>query len=191
MKKFSFGKTLCISLLVIVGILLAWGVGAYNSLVSSSENVKTQTSRIETQLQRRADLIPNLVSTVKSYVKYETEIFTELADARSKLLSADGIADKSGANTQLSGAVTKLLALAENYPELKADKQYQALTDELAGTENRVAVARNDYNTAVQSYNNQIKRFPGVIIANMFGFNEKEYFAADAGTNVAPKVNFD
>ncbi len=162
----------------------------YNNLVKAEENVKSKWSQVENQLQRRADLIPNLVNTVKGYAKHEKDIFEKLAEARSKLINSSTVEDKAKANDELSSALSRLLAIVENYPDLKANQTFITLMDELSGTENRIAVARKDYNDAVRSYNTKIKVFPNVIIARMFGFEEMEYFKAEAEAQKAPTVDF-
>lgn len=187
---FSGGKIALIAILAIVLILVFSVFGSYNSLVSAKEEVDGQWANIETQLQRRADLIPNLVSTVKGYAAHETEVMTQISDARAKLSGATTVEDKAAANDELSTALSRLLVVVENYPTLKADSQYTALMDELAGTENRIQVARKDYNDTVQSYNKKIKQFPSVIFANMFGFEQAEYFQASEGAQTAPTVDF-
>ena len=189
MKNFS-GKNI---LWVVLGLFIAaiiWAVLGYNSLVGLRETVDKQTSNIETQLQRRADLIPNLVNTVKGYTSHESEILSTLSEARSKLAGSGNLSDKMTANSEISDAVSRLLVVVENYPDLKADKQFTALMDELSGTENRITVARNDYNVAVQSYNQSIKRFPSNIIAGMFGFDSAEYFEASEASKSVPNVSF-
>jgi len=176
--------------LAIVLLLAGWIFGSYNGLVSSNEAVTGKWSQVETQLQRRNDLIPNLVNTVKGYAAHESQVFTDVANARAKLAGAKSAADASVANGELSSALTRLLALQENYPQLKANTNFIQLQDELAGTENRIAVARKDYNDAVQAYNAKIKSFPTVIFARMLGFSEREYFKADAQAQKAPVVKF-
>ena len=190
MKKL---KAWQISLIVVgvVIILLTWlTVGSYNGLIKQNENVKTYSSNIDTQLQRRNDLIPNLVNTVKGYAAQETKIFTELAEARAKLAGATTPAEKATADQGLTNALSRLLVVVENYPELKSSQQFQSLMDELAGTENRISVARKDYNGAAQKYNQYIKSFPKLIIANMFGFKSVEYFEAQESAKQVPNVNF-
>ncbi|MGE5418239.1 MAG: LemA family protein [Acidobacteriota bacterium] len=182
-------KTLIV-VLVIVGIVALMFGGSYNSLVSMDENVKSNWSQVENQLQRRADLIPNLVSTVKGYAKHEQQIFTAIADARSKLIGAKGPVQTAQANDELSGALSRLLVVAENYPNLKADQNFRQLQDELAGTENRLAVARKDYNDSAQEYNSKIRSFPTVMVAGMFNFKSYEYFKAEEGAKAVPKVDF-
>lgn len=190
MKKLSGG----IIALIVVGVLILVAIfsvtGSYNGLVELQEDVTSQSSNIDTQLQRRADLIPNLVATVKGYAAHETEIMTALADARSNLTGAGTMAEKAEADAQLTGALSRLLMVVENYPDLKSDTQYTALMDELSGTENRIAVARKDYNDTAKTYNKNIKTFPTVMLANLFGFDPVSYFEAQAGAEDAPKVDF-
>ena len=162
----------------------------YNTLATKREVVNREFSNIDVQLQRRADLIPNLVNTVKGYAKHEEAIFTELAQARSRLLSAQTPNEKIEANDQLSGALGRLLVLTENYPNLKADQQFARLMDELAGTENRIGVSRRDYNAVVTDYNTTRQRFPTVLFANVLGFDRAEEFKADPASREAPKVDF-
>ncbi|TZE82814.1 LemA family protein [Calorimonas adulescens] len=186
-------KNSLIVLVVVVGIiigLVGYVFGMYNSIVAAEENVNSMWSQIDTQLQRRADLIPNLVETVKGYAAHEQAVFDSVNEARTKLLSAGSVADAAQANEELNSALGRLLAISEAYPELKADANFRALQDELAGTENRIAVARRDYNNAVQSYNTKIRRFPASIIAGMFGFEQKQYFQAEDGAREVPKVDF-
>ncbi len=187
MKK---GTIILIAVIAVIAIIAFSCVGTYNSLVAQRENVDTQYSAIDTQLQRRIDLIPNIVNTVKGYAAHESEVFGAVSDARARLAGASTKEEAAEADSELTSAVSRLLMIAENYPDLKADTQFTALTDELAGTENRVAVARKDYNDAAKTYNTQIKTFPKVIIANLFGFEKAEYFEAADGAKSAPQVNF-
>jgi LemA protein len=184
------GLATLIVVIVIVAVIALAFLGTYNSLVSLDENVNSMWSQIDNQLQRRADLIPNLVETVKGYAAHEESIFNEVTRAREKLITAQGVEDKARAESELSGALSRLLAIVENYPNLKADANFRQLADELAGTENRIAVARMDYNNAVQLYNSRIRRFPTVVIAGMFGFEKRDYFEAEEGAEQAPKVDF-
>jgi LemA protein len=174
----------------IVAVIVLMLISGYNSMVSLDENVNGKWSQVENQLQRRADLIPNLVNTVKGYAAHEQAIFTALAEARSKMMGAGSVGEAAEANQAMTSALSRLIAVAENYPNLKADANFRQLQDELAGTENRIATARKDYNDAVQGYNTRIKRFPNNIYANILGFEAKEYFQAEEGVKEVPKVNF-
>lgn len=180
--------TMAVVIILVLIFVNIWGT--YNSLVKSEENINAKWSQVENQLQRRADLIPNLVETVKGYASHEKEIFEQVTKAREKLIAAGSVAEKAQADAELSSALSRLLAIVENYPNLKADANFRQLADELAGTENRIAVARMDYNNAVQIYNTKIRSFPTSIIAKMFGFQKKEYFKAEEGAKEVPKVNF-
>ncbi len=183
-------KKSLIAFILIVAIIALPVMVTYNQLVSLREQVDLSWSQIETQMQRRADLIPNLVNTVKGYAKHEKEIFEYVADARAKLAGARTRSDQIRANRELDIALSRLLAIAENYPQLKADQTFMRLMDELAGTENRIAVARIRYNEAVRNYNVAIKRFPTNLIARIFGFEEQPYFEAEPGKKAVPKVKF-
>lgn len=178
-------------LVVVIGIILIFsGVGTYNRLVAQDEEVQTALSQIDNQLQRRNDLIPNLVETVKGYASHEEEIFTSIAESRSKLAGAGSMEEKADASQELSGALSRLLVVAENYPELKANENFRQLADELAGTENRIGIARMEYNETVRSFNTAIKRFPAVIFAGIFGFERYDYFEAAEGAEKVPEVKF-
>lgn len=182
-------KTMWI-VLVVVAVIAVSAFSGYNNLVGMNENVNGKWSQIENQLQRRTDLIPNLVNTVKGYAGHEQQAIQAVADARAKLGGAQGPAAKSQANGELSSALSRLLVVSENYPDLKADKNFRALMDELAGTENRIAVARKDYNESVQGYNTSIRSLPTSIIAGLLGFGPQEYFKADEGAKQVPQVKF-
>ena len=190
MKKISTGKIVLLSILAFIVILGIGCVGSYNNLVGLSETVKTQQSNIETQLQRRADLIPNLVNTVKGSSLHESSIIDEISNARASLSGASSLKEKANADSELTSALNRLMVVVENYPDLKANAQYSSLMDELAGTENRITVARKDYNDAVKEYNTKIKRFPTNIVSGMFGYGEKEYFQASEGSEEVPTVDF-
>jgi LemA protein len=187
------GSVLVFGLIAIVaiGIILIFsGIGTYNKLVAQDEAVQTASSQIDNQLQRRNDLIPNLVETVKGYAAHEEEIFTSIAESRSKLAGAGSMGEKADASQELSGALSRLLVVAENYPELKANENFRQLADELAGTENRIAVARMEYNETARGFNTAIKRFPAVIFSGIFGFERYDYFEASEGAEKPPEVNF-
>ncbi len=178
-----------IVLLLIVGF--SSYIGAKNQMVTKNETVKAAWSQVDIVLQRRADLIPNLVETVKGFALQEQTVFGDIAKARSRLLSANTPADKIAANQQLDGALGRLLVVVENYPQLKSNENFLRLQDELAGTENRIAVERKRYNDALQDYNTFIGLFPNSIWAGMAGFKRNEaYFAASEGAKTAPKVDF-
>jgi LemA protein len=187
-------KILLIVLVVLLLAGLVFGgkyVGIRNDLVTKKEAVNAAWSQVDVALQRRADLIPNLVETVMGYAKHEESIMTAVANARSALLGAKTPQEKIAANTQLDGALGRLLVVVENYPNLKANETFLRLQDELAGTENRIAVERRKYNETVQSYNTQIQLFPNNIVASMSGFQRNDaYFKTDPGARTAPKVAF-
>lgn len=176
---------------VVLAVLIGSVVSSYNGLVDTREQVTAAQANVETYLQRRADLIPNLVNTVKGYAAHEEEVYTALADARAALSGANTVEEMNEANAALDSALSRLLVVVENYPELKADTQFINLQDELAGSENRIAQARKDYNEVAQSYNTKIQKFPTVILANLFGFEEAEYFEATEESQTVPSVNFD
>lgn len=188
MKK---STVVILAIVAVLALILIWGITSYNGLVNAEVAVDTAEADLDVYLQRRADLIPNLVSTVKGYTAYEGEVYTELAEARAKLAGSTTAEDKFEANAELDAAISRLLVVVENYPELKADTQYTALMDELSGAENRIATARKDYNTAVQAFNTKQRRFPTNIIAGMFGFEKAPLFEASEGADTVPSVNFD
>lgn len=179
---------------VVVAIIALLGgvyVTSYNSIISLEEKVNTEYSNIESQLQRRADLIPNLINTVKGYMSHEEKIIKDITDARERISSASNISELSEADQQLSAALTNLNVIVENYPDLKANENFLNLQDELAGTENRVATARKDYNDAVKAYNTKIQTIPSNIIANMMGKQQREYFeVSDESKKDVPVVDF-
>lgn len=175
---------------VIVLLVLIIG-GSYNGLISKKENVDSKYADISVQLERRADLIPNLVSTVKGYVKHEEKVIDSVTTARENLMNAKNVQEKANANDELTNAINNLLVVVENYPDLKANTNFINLQDELAGTENRIAVARKDYNDAVKSYNSEIKKFPKNIVAGLFKFETANYFEAKATSNEVPDVSFE
>jgi len=178
---------------LLLGALLFFGqyVSVRNTLVTKNESVKAAWSQVDIVLQRRADLIPNLVETVKGYAQQEQTVFGDIAKARSALLSAGTPQDKIAANGQLDGALGRLLVVVENYPQLKSNENFLRLQDELAGTENRIAVERKRYNDTLQDYNTYVQQFPNNIFAGWAGFKPNDaYFQASEGSRVAPKVNF-
>ncbi|EON74242.1 LemA family protein [Lysinibacillus sphaericus] len=180
-----------VGIIMIVIVLLALlFIPKYNSLVTAEENVDSKWAQVENQLQRRYDLIPNLVESVKGYANHEQEVIASITQARAQMGSANTPEEQASANDALNGALSRLLVVVENYPTLKADANFRQLMDELAGTENRLAVAREDYNNEVQGFNKIVKRFPGNLIAGLFGFEQKEYFKAAAGAEQAPSVDF-
>ncbi|WP_443937874.1 LemA family protein [Pedobacter sp. MW01-1-1] len=193
MKRFVFG---IITAIVAVTTLSSCG---YNKMVDLDEDVKSKWGQVQTQYQRRADLIPNLVATVKGAAKFEQGTLTAVTEARAKAtqmtvkaddLSPENIKKFQEAQGQLSQALGKLLSITENYPELRATQQFSDLSAQLEGTENRITVARKDFNDAVQTYNSKIRSFPTNLTAGMFGFKQKGYFEADAAAKDAPKVEF-
>jgi LemA protein len=184
-------KKSTIILLVVGGIaliMLFWFIGMRNNLVTLDEAAESEYKNITVQLERRVDLIPNLVNTVQGYAKHEKEIFEEVANARSRLIAAKSPADKAAANEVLTGALGRLLAIGESYPQLKADTSFVRLQDELAGTENRIAVARKKYNDSVKEYNTAIRKFP----ANLLSYTARDYYEVPAGKDVVsvPQVKF-
>lgn len=177
-----------VGLIIIAGI---YGISTYNSLVTVNEDIDAKWSQIENQLQRRSDLIPNLVETTQAYARQEKEIFTSIAESRAKLAGAETLGETAQADADLSQALSRLLVVVERYPELKSDANFRQLADELAGTENRLATARRDYNEAVRVYNTRVKRFPANLVAGMGGFEKRPYFEADETAKTVPKVDFD
>ncbi len=188
-------KTILIIIACIVALVIVIGglfVAPYNRFVKAEAEVENAQATVSTYLQRRADLIPNFVETVKGYSDYEQETFTAVTEARSKVGAADTVGEQQAASEQLDRAISIWVnAVTEAYPELKASEQYRALQDELAGTENRIATARKDYNDAAKSYNVAIRKFPGNILAGLFGFEKAEYFNADESAQTVPQVSFD
>ena len=201
------GKTglIVLGVIVVIAILLGLvGIGSYNSLVTKRQNVDAHWSEVQNQMQRRADLIPNIVGTVKGIAGLEERVFTKIAEARSQLLStiqnpnstteekiaADNNLTQSMRDGGLLGTGGRFLSIAENYPQLKSNESFLRLQDELAGTENRLATARRDYTLAAQDYNTSRSRFPMVLFASMMGFKAQPYFQADQGAQQVPKVDF-
>jgi LemA protein len=202
MKKASL---IIVGVVVLIILIFAFiGFGSYNTLVGKQQNVNAQWALVQTQMQRRADLIPNIVATVKGIAGLEERVFTAIAQARSQLLStmqnpSSTTEDKIAADTKLTQAMRdggllgtggRFLSIAENYPQLKSNESFLRLQDELAGTENRLATSRRDYTLAAQDYNTARNRFPTVLIAGLLGFKEQPYFQADANAQQVPKVDF-
>lgn len=191
-------KGLIITIAVVAAILL-WGATGYNSLVSMEENVENQWAQVESQYQRRSDLIPNLVSTVKGYATHEKATLSEVIEARSKAtqitvdakdLTPEKLAEFQKAQGELGAALGRLMAISESYPDLKANEQFLGLQAQLEGTENRITVARNRFNDAAKEYNVKIRKFPKNILAGIMGFDKRPYFQAEEGSEKAPKVEF-
>lgn len=183
----------------IIAIAVMWCISGYNGLVSMDEGVQNKWADVETQYQRRADLIPNLVNTVKGYAAHEKETLESVVKARSEATSvkidpsnmtAEQMAQYQNAQNGVTSALSKLLLVVEKYPDLKANQNFQELQSQLEGTENRIAVARRDYNAGAKEYNTAVRKFPKNILAGMFGFEKKEYFEAQEGSEAAPEVKF-
>ena len=188
-----------IAIIAIAVVLIGYGVGKYNTMVNQDEEVSKAWSNVETQYQRRADLIPNLVNTVKGYAEHEKSTFEAVIAARSKAtqitvdpnnLTPEKLKEFQAAQGEVTSALGKLIAISENYPDLKANENFQELQAQLEGTENRINESRSIYNAAVKDYNVTIRRFPANIFAGMFGFDKKNGFEAEAGASKAPKVEF-
>ena len=191
MSKGLMGCLVVLGVIVVVALLVGGFVmGKYNGMVRQNETVNNAWAQIKVVLQRRMDLIPNLVETVKGYAAHEKEVFESVANARSKLAGAATPQEAAAANAGLTSALGRLLAIAENYPQLKANENFIRLQDELAGTENRIAVERRAYNDTVRTFNASIKTFPSNVIAGIFHFTPREYFESDEGAKEAPKVKF-
>ncbi len=198
MKK---GCLIAIVAVVVIGIALyGWVKNTYNGFVQQEENVKTAWSQVENDYQRRADLIPNLVETVKGYAKHEQQTLEGVIEARANATSVkidasnmdeQALKKFQDAQGELSSALSRLIAVSEAYPDLKANQNFLELQSQLEGTENRITVSRRDFNKAAQDYNTAVRTFPGNLLAGLFGFNQKPYFEAQAGADKAPKVNFD
>ena len=192
-------KKAIIIVVAVVAIVVIWCITGYNSLVGMEENVNNQWANVETQYQRRSDLIPNLVNTVKGYATHEQETLEGVVEARSKAtqikvdpqnLTPEKLAEYQQAQGQLATALGKLLAITENYPDLKADNSFRELQAQLEGTENRITVARKNFNDAAREFNTSIRSFPKNILAGLFGFDKRTYFEAQEGAETAPSVEF-
>jgi LemA protein len=181
-----------IAVIVVLGIIFsAWFVGTRNRLVTLEENIDGAWAEIDNQLQRRSDLIPNLVATVKGFATQEREVFTQIAEARSKLAGSQTVGETARNYNQLQSALSRLLVIVERYPDLKSNQNFIRLQDELAGTENRIAVARKRYNDSVRIFNTRIRRFPTSSIARMMGLEKKEYFEIEEEAREVPEVDFE
>lgn len=190
-KRLKPWHIILIVVAVLAVALVGYTVKSYNGLVTLKQEVTQKESDIQTTLQRRADLIPNLVNTVKGYASHEESIMKEVSDARAALVGANNTGDQLAANEQMTSALNRLLAIAENYPDLKANTNFIQLQDELSGMENRITQARRAYNDAVKTYNTKIQRFPTSLIAGIFNFEAFDYFQANEGAQEVPSVNFD
>src|SRR3989339_2003491 len=179
-----------IVILVVAGSLYSFFKGTYNQFVTLDEAVKSSWAQVENQLQRRYDLIPNLVETVKGYAKQEKDVLVEVTNARARVGGAATVPDKISANNELSGALSRLLVVVEQYPDLKSNQNFLRLQDELAGTENRISVERRRYNEAVQAYNVAIRSFPANLLAGLYGFEKAAFFEAPAAAKGAPQGKF-
>jgi LemA protein len=199
-KGMMIGCAIGAVVLLAVGMLVIWGISSYNNMVSLDQTVIQSWAQVENQYQRRADLIPNLVSTVKGYADFEKEVLTKVTEARARvsqfnitpelLNDPQAFAKFQSLQGELSGALSRLLVTVENYPQLKANENFLQLQAQLEGTENRISVERKKFNEVVQTYNTTIKRFPASMMAGMFGFEEKQYFKAIQGADTPPKVEF-
>ena len=189
-KGTIIGLVILAAVLFLIFVLVVSTIGMYNSLVGKDVEVEKSWSEVENQLQRRNDLIPNYVETVKGYATHEKELFTNIANARAKLAGATTVPDKISAANEMSGFLSRLLVIVENYPQLKANENFMKLQDELAGTENRIATARTRYNQAVQAFNTTVRKFPSNLIAGMFNFQAKEFFEAPEAAKAVPQVKF-
>ena len=184
-------KKSAIAFIAIVAVLVIWGFSGYNSLVTLNESADAQWAKVETQYQRRFDLIPNLVNSVKAILTQEQTIFGDIADARTRYSGAITPDEKAASASQVEGALGRLLVIMENYPQLQSSANVRDLMTQLEGTENRISVERTRYNDEIRAYNTTIKRFPKNILAAITGFYERSYFESAAGTETAPSVNFE
>lgn len=176
-------------IVAVVALIVIWGFSSYNGFVSLNEQINGQWAQVESQYQRRLDLIPNLVSSVQGAMKQEQKVFGDLAEARTRYAGATSVNDKAAAATGVESALSRLLVVMENYPQLKSSEAVQTLMSQLEGTENRVSVERQRFNDAVRVYDTKVKTVPSAFIANLFGFQARNYFEAAQGAEVAPKVN--
>jgi LemA protein len=187
-------RTWIVIIMIVLAVVVFYSTWTkkYNTIVTLNESVDSAWAQVENVLQRRADLIPNFVNTVKGYAKHEQDVFVQVTEARAKVGGASTVPQKVAANNQLGAALGRLMLVAERYPDLKANQNFQSLQDELAGTENRIAVERRRYNETVKAYNVFVRNFPNNIIAGLFGYTRQNvYFKADEGAKTVPKVDFD
>lgn len=186
----SVALIVLIAIVAIVGLIAMSAIGSYNGLVGKREVVATRRADIDTALQSRADLIPNLVSTVKGYMNHEDAIIDKITSARQNLLNASSLEEKSAANNELTSGINALMVIVENYPDLKSSQNFINLQDELAASETKIANARREYNEAVSGYNTSVQTFPNNVLAGMFNFEKAEYFEADESAQTVPVVDF-
>jgi len=185
------GVLVIIGIIVVLGLIVSgWYISTRNTLITLEESIDASWAEIDNQLKRRSDLIPNLVSTVKGFATQEREVFTQIAEARSKLAGASTVGETAQGYNQLQSALSRLLVIVERYPDLKSNQNFIRLQDELAGTENRIAVARKRYNDSVRTFNTKIRRFPSSAVANMMGLEKREYFEIEEGAREVPEVDF-
>ena len=189
-KKYTWLIVVAVILLLVVGGL-SWYVGQRNALIALEESVNGAWSEVDNQLQRRSDLIPNLVSTVRGFAAQEQQVFSDIAEARSRLAGAQTVSETAESYQQMESALSRLLVVVEAYPELRSNQNFIRLQDELAGTENRIAVARQRYNNSVQSFNARIRMFPASLFAGGLGLTQRDYFEIDQQARSVPQVNFD
>ena len=188
-RKMKKNKTLLI-IIAVVAVIAVYGFSTYNGLVTREAEVDNQWANVESKLQRRYDLVPNLVSSVEGSMQQEKEVFGDISEARSKMAGASTVKETQDASNEMETALSRLLVVMENYPELKSNENVKTLMTQLEGTENRISVERDRYNKAVKNYNVSIKKFPKSLIANMSGFDQKDYFEATEGAEKAPEVKF-
>ncbi len=184
-------KNILWGILIAAVLVVGWGVSTKNKLVNLKETTTESWAQVENQLQRRMDLIPNLVNSVKGYAKHEKAVFENIANARAKMAGAQTLNDRVQAANQMQSALARLLVVVENYPNLKANESFRQLMDELAGTENRISVERKRFNENVKVYNITIRKFPTALIANWFGYTQLDYFKADDRAKEVPTVQFE
>lgn len=188
MKNSKRSAIVVVGGVIVLALLLI--VSKYNQLVKGEENIEASWAQVDNQLQRRFDLIPNLLESTKGYMAHEEQLFTDIANARTEYGGASTVQEQAESSNELTSALNRLLVVVENYPDLKANEQFTQLMDELAGTENRLAVARQDYNQEVRSFNNNVRTFPGNVIAGGLGFEKQVYFEAIEGVETTPTVDF-